>query len=349
MHVVVTGAAGFVGSHACERLLAGGAQVLGIDSFTPFYPRALKEANLDGLRGAPGFRLAERDLLDSGLERELAGADVVCHLAGRPGVRSASVEGFFRDNVWASEAVIKASAAAGVRRVVLASSSSVYGPVRGPVREDAPLRPISPYGRSKHRAELVARSAAERYGIELVVLRLFTVYGPRQRPDMAFARFVAAALDDGRMPLLGGGCQVRDFTYVSDAVDAMALATERGRPGRAYNASGGCPARLGDALALLGAALPRQPELIPAPPDPREPDLTGADLSAARADLGYEPAVDLERGLRMQAAEALCRSRSRRELALAPPGSAPPEGEVALEELLHPSHFVAVEREQPPA
>ncbi len=215
MRIGVTGAAGFLGSHVCERLLADGHEVLGVDAFTRFYARGLKEANVARLRHAPGFELAELNLLGApALSGTLAGLDAVCHLAGRPGVRRGSPAIYEAGNVRTTEAVISAAARAGVRRVVLASSSSVYGPAAGRVSEHAPLRPLSHYGRSKRRAEQVARRLARRHGIELVILRYFTVYGPRQRPDMAFARFVAAAMGGradapaGRRPA-GAGLHLR--------------------------------------------------------------------------------------------------------------------------------------------
>jgi UDP-glucuronate 4-epimerase len=301
MRVVVTGAAGFVGSHLCDELVARGHEVVGIDAFTRFYARGMKERNVAALRRVPRFTLLERNLLDRpGLADAFAGADAVCHLAGRPGVRCGAPVLFEAGNVRTTEAVMHSAAAVGVRRVVLASSSSVYGPAARPVREDAPLRPLSPYARSKRRAELVARRLARRHGLELVTLRYFTVYGPRQRPDMAFARFVRAALDGGEMPLLGDGGQTRDFTYVGDAVEATALALERARPGTVYNVAGGRAVVLADALRLMGAALGRAPELAARPPDAREPRSTAADLGRARRELGWAPRTALEPGLRRQ-------------------------------------------------
>jgi nucleoside-diphosphate-sugar epimerase len=304
MRVVVTGAAGFIGSHLSELLLERGHAVLGIDAFTRFYPRELKEANLAALRASRGFELAELNLLDArAVAHRLDGADAVCHLAGRPGVRGGAPAVFEAGNVRTTESVLRGAAAAGVRRVVLASSSSVYGRAEGAVAEDAPLRPLSQYGRSKQRAERRAGLLATRLGVELVVLRLFTVYGPRQRPDMAFARFAQAALAGEEMPLLGGG-QARDFTYVGDAARAAVLALERGRAGATYNVSGGRSVPLAEAFGLLAAALGREAKLVPQPADGREPASTAADLSRARHELDYEPLTPIESGIAAQAAHA---------------------------------------------
>jgi nucleoside-diphosphate-sugar epimerase len=305
MRVVVTGAAGFIGSHVCEELLGRGHEVVGIDGFTRFYGRELKERNVAELRRALGFTLREGNLLDQPRWADmLAGADAVCHLAGRPGVRGGAAVLFEAGNVRTTEAVMHSAARAGVRRVLLASSSSIYGPAEGPVREDDPLRPLSPYARSKRRAELVADRLARRHGVELVTLRYFTVYGPRQRPDMAFTRFVQAALKGGEMPLLGDGRQVRDFTYVGDAAEATAVALERARPGGVYNVAGGRPVALADALQILGAALGHAPKLAERPPDAREPRSTAADLGRARRELDWTPRTPLEVGLRRQVQHA---------------------------------------------
>ena len=306
MRIGLTGAAGFIGSHVCERLLADGHRVLGLDAFTRFYARELKEANLAGLRRAPAFELCELNLLDPApLAAAFDGLDAVCHLAGRPGVRRGSPEIYEAGNVQTTESVLAAAAEAGVRRVLLASSSSVYGRVEGRVAEDAPLRPLSQYGHSKLRAERLAGRLAGELGIELVVLRYFTVYGPRQRPDMAFARFVSAAVEGGSMPLLGDGSQVRDFTYVGDAAAATALAVGQGRDGGVYNVAGGAPATLAHAFELLGGELGRAPELESRPPDGRDPRSTGADLTRARRELGWSPATSLGDGLALQAAHAV--------------------------------------------
>ena len=301
----MTGAAGFIGSHLCERLLTAGHQVLGVDAFTRFYARELKEANVAALRAVHGFELVERNLLGGWPSQLLRGADAVCHLAGRPGVRCGSPPLLEAGNVATTGRLLRACAEAGVGRVLLASSSSVYGPASGPVGEDGPLRPLSEYGRSKLRAERLARGLAGELGLELVVLRLFTVYGPRQRPDMAFASYLRAALRGEAMPLLGDGRQRRDFTYVGDAADAVLAAVERARPGSVLNVSGGRAVELREALRLLGWELGRPAPLERRERDAREARATEADLTRTAGELRWRPRVPLELGLQLQAERAL--------------------------------------------
>jgi UDP-glucuronate 4-epimerase len=316
MRVVVTGAAGFIGSHVCERLLDRGDDVLGIDAFTPFYAPAVKRRNCAGILANRRFELLARDVDDPGLARELAHADAVCHLAGAPGVRSADRRALEHGNVAATRAVMRAAARAAVPRVVLASSSSVYAPAPSPVAEDAPLSPLSPYGRSKLRAERLAAAAAARDGTKPVVLRLFTVYGPHQRPDMAFARFIAAARGGAAMPVYGDGGQRRDFTYVGDAADAVLLALECGRPGGIYNVSGARAVTLAHAFELLAELLGGAPPLAFAPSDRREHRRIAADVTRARRDLGYDPRVSLAEGIAEQVAAFDCQN------AISPPWGA---------------------------
>jgi nucleoside-diphosphate-sugar epimerase len=305
MRIVVTGAAGFIGSHLCERLLAMGHEVLGVDAFRDNYPREIKDANLAAARDHAEFELAEIELVDDRLSALLADADVLFHLAARPGVRDPDNAAFKRENVQGTDATMRAAAEAGIRRVILASSSSVYAPSTQPHREDDVCEPLSPYGRSKLGAERVATQIAADRGLGLVILRYFTVYGPRQRPDMAFARFISAATDrDVPMPLFGAGNPVRDFTYVGDAVAATVLAVERGQPGGTYNVSGGQPTMLSDALEQLAELLQAKPALDPQPLDSHEQPATAADLTRARAELGYEPATGLSEGLARQVAAA---------------------------------------------
>ena len=242
-------------------------------------------------------------MLDPGLSDELRGASAVCHLAGRPGVRSADPRRLELGNVESTRRVMRAAASAGVRRVLLASSSSVYAPAGEPVARvrrsrRCGLRPLQAQRRAGC-AEL-----ASEHGLELVVLRYFTVYGPRQRPDMAFARFLSALLRRETMPLFGGGSQRRDFTYAADAAEATALALERGRAGAAYNVSGGRSVELTHALSVLASEAGSAPLLCDEPSNPEEHQTTEADLSLAARELGYRPSVSLEDGIALQVAAA---------------------------------------------
>jgi nucleoside-diphosphate-sugar epimerase len=303
--IVVTGAAGFIGSHVCERLVAEGARVVGIDSFSDAYPLVRKQRNLAPLAGERRFALVEADLAADSLAPVLRRASAVVHLAGRAGVRGRDPEPYRRENVLATRALLSACHDAGVPRVVFGSSSSVYGRADRRVTERARQRPLSPYAVSKAECErLCARS-----GLPVVTLRFFTVYGPRQRPDMAFARFIEAALAHEAAPVFGDGAQVRDFTYVADAVEAVVLALRDGQPGRAYNVAGGRPVALSTALADLAALLGRPVPLEPRPASALEPSRTHADLKRARRELGYAPRVALVDGLRAQVDAALQRSR----------------------------------------
>jgi nucleoside-diphosphate-sugar epimerase len=305
MRVAVTGAAGFIGSHVCERLLAAGHEVSGLDSMSPFYPREQKQLNLAALRQIKSFRFVEQDVLEKRLGDVMGRQDAIVHLAGRAGVRANGAPEFERDNVRGTAAVVEAAAERGIERVVLGSSSSVYGPAAAALREDAPLAPLSDYGRSKARAESAAARIARIRGLELVRLRYFTVYGPRQRPDMAFSRFLAAAAAGRTFTVFGDGRQVRDFTYVGDAVEATLLALTDGRPGAVYNVSGGRPTTLADALTLVAASSGVSPSIRFAPADSREPPMTAADLSRACRELGYEPQVGLAEGVERQLGEAV--------------------------------------------
>jgi UDP-glucuronate 4-epimerase len=304
MRVVVTGAAGFVGSHVCEALLDAGHEAIGIDAYTDCYEPRVKVRNAAELERLPGFRLKVGDVTGPALAAACRGAGALCHLAALPGVRCDDWAALQAANVDATRSVVDTAARAGVGRVVLASSSSVYGPSGGPVGEDAPLRPLSAYGRSKLAAERVAAEGASAHGIELVVLRYFTVYGPRQRPDMAFARFIAAAQARTSMPVFGDGLQEREWTAAADAARATALAVEGGRPGGVYNIAGGRPTTLRDAFGLIATELGGRARLRFAAADAREPRRTEANLGRAAAELGYTPAVGLEEGIAHQVEHA---------------------------------------------
>jgi UDP-glucose 4-epimerase len=301
MKAVVTGAAGFIGSHLAESLLVDGAEVVGIDCFTDYYPRAVKEQNLAVLREHGGFRLVEGRLQDLDLAPSLEGAEQVYHLAAQAGVRASWGRDFahYTDhNVLASQQLLEAALAAGRPRLVYASSSSVYGVTPTlPLREDGPCQPVSPYGVTKLAAEHLAVLYHRTYALPTVSLRYFTVFGPRQRPDMAFHRFLKAARSGEPIHLYGDGRQTRDFTYVSDIVTATRAAAVSGQPGSVYNVGGGERVELNHVLQLIeeisGTPLQIQRE------EAQKGDMrdTFADTTAARRDLGFQSSVRLAEGL----------------------------------------------------
>ncbi len=292
MRFLVTGAAGFIGSHLAEALQAAGHEVLGLDCFTDYYDPALKEEN------ARGLDVRRLDLAED--ELDLSGCDGVFHLAGQPGVRSFGdvFPLYVRRNVLASQRVFEAASAAGVR-VVFSSSSSVYGDAeRYPTPEDTPPQPVSPYGVTKLTCEHLARAYARSFGLDAVVLRYFNAYGPRQRPDMAFTRVVAALAEGGSFTLYGDGGQSRSFTYVGDIVAATVLAMERAGAGTVYNVGGGQEATMNEALALLEGIAGRTLDRRHGPPVPGDQRRTKADTTRIRDELGWEPRTPLEVGLR---------------------------------------------------
>jgi nucleoside-diphosphate-sugar epimerase len=304
--VVVTGCAGFIGSTLCEALVAEGRRVVGIDAFTDADVRPDKEQNLEGLAAEPGFALVEADLAEDDVAAALAGGPAIVHLAGRPGVRSSFGDGFaacLRDNIAATQRTLEAARAAGAPRVVWASSSSVYGEA-GPEPSDevdTPARPVSPYGVTKRACEDLARLARGR-GLLTVGLRLFTVYGPRQREDMALRRMCEALCGGPPFPLHGDGSQTRDLTHVDDAVEAIVRALATPRPAPLYNVGGGRPTSLREAVLLLeriaGAPMP----IAAAGPAPGDVTRTWARTERARVDLDWRPRVPLVLGLAGQLA-----------------------------------------------
>jgi UDP-glucuronate 4-epimerase len=294
MRYVVTGAAGFIGSHLAEALLAAGHEVVGIDSFTDYYDPALKERNASGL-DVKRLDLA-RDELD------FTGWDGVFHLAGQPGVRSFGdvFTLYVERNVLASQRVFEAAADAGTR-VVFASSSSVYGEAeRYPTQEETPPRPLSPYGITKLACEHLARASGRSLGLDAVVLRYFNAYGPRQRPDMAFPRIVDALLEGRPFMLFGDGEQSRSFTYVRDVVAASILAMEQAAVGSVYNVGGGEEATMNETIALLERISGRRLELERTDAVAGDQRRTKADTTRIRDDLGWQPRTSLEDGLRAQ-------------------------------------------------
>lgn len=304
MNALVTGAAGFIGSHLAERLIEAGATVTGIDCFTDYYPRELKERNLARLRSAAGFTLVESSLADADLSTLLGRVTHVFHLAAQAGVRKSWGRDFrvyTVNNVEATQILLEACVGTPIERLVYASSSSVYGDaVPLPMREDARPQPISPYGVTKLAAEQLCHLYHVNHGVPAVSLRYFTVYGPRQRPDMGFSRFLQAVMRGEAVPQFGDGRQTRDFTFVADAVTATAAAATRGKPGAVYNIGGGSRVELLDVFELIGRITRRAVRVERVAAQPGDMRDTYADTSRARGDLGFAPTVSLEEGLRAQ-------------------------------------------------
>ncbi|ALV38454.1 NAD-dependent epimerase/dehydratase family protein [Streptomyces sp. CdTB01] len=299
MRAVVTGAAGFIGSHLCAHLLARGDDVVGIDALTDFYEPARKRRNLAALLGRDRFTFHRRDLLDLRLEPLFAAADAVYHLAGQPGVRGSwgpEFAVYLERNVLVTQHVLEAMREACPGRLVFASSSSVYGDADAyPMRETLRPRPVSPYGVTKLAAEQLCETYRTAFGLPTVSLRLFTVYGPGQRPDMAFSRLVTAACARRPFPLYGDGSQSRDFTFVGDVVAAMRSAALSAWAGVA-NVGGGCEVtmnRVIDEVGLLTAPV----RVVRGPAEPGDARRTAADITVAKAAFGYRPGTDIRTGL----------------------------------------------------
>ena len=301
MKALVTGVAGFIGSTLAERLLKDGADVVGLDCFTDYYPRPMKERNLNALTGHPRFAFVETSIHKADLAALLADRTHVFHLAAQAGVRKSWGRDFAVytvNNVEATQILLEACTKVTLERIVYASSSSVYGDnTPMPMREDARPEPVSPYGVSKLAAEQLCYLYHVNYRLPTVSLRYFTVYGLRQRPDVGFHRFLRSAILDEPMTVYGDGEQTRDFTFVADAVSAtMAAATSGGR-GRVYNIGGGSRASINQVLGMIARLSGRRPNTTVAPAQKGDMRHTYADTGLARAELGFEPKVGLEEGL----------------------------------------------------
>ena len=301
MKALVTGVAGFIGSTLAERLCGQGADVIGLDCFTDYYARAIKERNLVALRSQPRFRLVESSIQQADLRTLLADRTHVFHLAAQAGVRKSWGTDFAVytvNNIEATQMLLEACTKQPLKGIVYASSSSVYGDnVPLPMREDALPQPVSPYGVTKLAAEQLCFLYHVNYGLPAVSLRYFTVYGPRQRPDMGFHRFLRATMRGEPITVYGDGEQTRDFTFVADAVSATVAAATRGVSGRVYNIGGGSRVTVNEVLDIIGRVSGRRPLITSDPAQKGDMRHTYADTSLARADLGFNPTVALEEGL----------------------------------------------------
>lgn len=311
--VLVTGCAGFIGSHLSERLVDAGVEVLGVDCFTDYYARATKENNLERLRDEPRFAFRELDLSADDLSGLLEGVDTVVHLAAQPGVRLSFGRGFdtyVRHNVLASQRLLEEARCWPLASFVYASSSSVYGDAPSfPTDEEAPRQPVSPYGMTKVATEELAGVYHRSFGVPVTGLRYFTAYGPRQRPDMAFSRFLNQALSGEPISVLGDGRQVREFTYVDDVVQGTIAAAERGAAGGVYNVGGGTPVELRQALKLVEELVGRRLLLDHHPPQIGDARRTACDGSRAARELGFVPTTGLRHGVGEQLQWVLGRRR----------------------------------------
>jgi nucleoside-diphosphate-sugar epimerase len=301
MRILVTGVAGFVGSHVAERLLSDGHDVVGLDGFTDYYPRPVKERNLGPILGRPRFTFHEADLRRDPLGPALDGVEAVIHEAAMPGLpRSWSdFEAYLDCNVLGVARLMEACRAAEIRRFLHASTSSVYG-LEAVGDETMPLKPISPYGVTKLAAEQLILAHVATFGFPAVIVRYFSIFGPRQRPDMAYHRFIEAMLDGRPITLFGDGEQTRSNTYISDAITGTLGALEGGRIGEVYNIGGGESLSVNEAIGAIAEVLGVDPIVERAQAQPGDQRRTGADTSRAERTFGYRPTIGAHEGLRRQ-------------------------------------------------
>jgi UDP-glucose 4-epimerase len=306
-HALVTGAAGFIGSTLSERLLADGVRVTGVDCFTDYYDPALKRRNVEGASSHPAYRLLELDLGAADLAA-LPEVDVVFHQAAQAGVRASwgrDFETYVHHNVLATQRLLERYRDARLQRFVYASSSSVYGDAeRYPTDEGMLPRPFSPYGVSKLAGEHLVLLYGRNFGLPVSSLRYFTVYGPRQRPDMAFHKFCRALLRGEEIPVYGDGRQSRDFTFIDDAIEANVRAWQRSAPQGVYNVGGGSQVDVLEAIGILEEAIGVKARVRFEPRPPGDPLRTRADAARLRTDLDYSTRIGIRDGLAAEAAWA---------------------------------------------
>jgi nucleoside-diphosphate-sugar epimerase len=303
MRILVTGAAGFVGSHLAEALVTAGHDVTGLDAFVDYYPRPVKEANLRGLRSGPRFTFHELDLRSDDLEPALDGVEAIIHAAAMAGLsRSFTDFRTYMDcNLLGTQRLLEAVRLGGVRRFVHISTSSVYG-LNAVGDETQATRPISPYGVTKLAAEHLVLSFVDTYGLPATILRYFSIFGPRQRPDMAYHVFTEALLDGRPITVFGDGEQSRSNTFISDAVAGTIGALERGIVGEIYNIGGGWSITVNESIRTLADALGVEPRIRHEAARMGDQRHTAADTTKAREAFGFAPTVRPEDGLRAQAA-----------------------------------------------
>ena len=303
MKCLVTGAAGFIGSHLCEHLLQSGSEVVGLDTFVPYYPRAIKEANIATARRHRAYTFVQADLRTDELSESLNGVEVIYHLAAMPGLPRSwtDFELYESCNISATRRLLEAAMQCNtLQRFVLASTSSVYGRYASG-DESLPTRPISPYGVTKLAAEHLARAYGDEFGLPVVVLRYFSVYGPRQRPDMGYHKFVTALLRGEPITVFGDGKQIRGNTFITDCVAATTLAGQA-QAGETYNIGGGETASVWDIIHKLEAITGRRANIVQKPARPGDQRYTCADVTRLSRHLNWSPKVGLDEGLALQVA-----------------------------------------------
>jgi len=297
----VTGVAGFIGSHLAEELIKRGHKVIGIDSFTDYYPRTIKEVNIRNLIKSQNFNFLERDILDLDLVRLMKGVDAIFHEAAQPGVRKswgANFSTYVRDNILSTQALLEAAKKSSLRYFVHASSSSIYGNSETyPTKENTIPKPISPYGVTKLACEHLCSAYLNGFGLPVTILRYFTVYGPRQRPDMAFNRFIQSMLIDESITVYGDGLQTRDFTFVSDVVEANMLILENEIYDGIFNIGCGTRATINDVIEILKNLTGKDIDVEHTNSEKGDMKHTCADITRARRILKFRPKIGIREGL----------------------------------------------------